>query len=104
MLSLFIAPMGCVSDEAMRRVEIGTARPSRTCELVAERIEGRGEDEAAAQRSLRKRGYREGANYVVVQETKTGWDPFATQYAPWSYGRVAIVVGEAYYCPGELHP
>jgi hypothetical protein len=104
MLFLFIAPLGCVSDEALRRVEIGTARPSRTCELVAERIEARGEDEARAQRTLRKRAYRQGANYVVVQETKSGWDPWATQTAPWTYGRVVIVVGEAYYCPGELQP
>jgi hypothetical protein len=92
--------LGCVSDEAIRRVEVSPLQAAPRCYLVHEQLEGRGENLEKATEHLRKRAARVDANYVALSaEPKGGWDPVAMQMAPWSLGRVVIVRGNAYACP-----
>jgi hypothetical protein len=97
---LALPALGCVSDEAIRRVVITPLGAAPSCYLVHEKLEGRGADRRKAEEQLRKRAARAGANYVVIAENdKRGWDPIQAQMAPWTFGNIVIVHGDAYGCP-----
>ena len=100
-LGLAVLPhLACVSDEALRRVQITDVRAALSCRLVFERLEGSGQHVRDALRHLRTRAARKGANYVVVtDEPKKGWDVTAMKLQPWTMGSVVVVSGDAFWCP-----
>jgi hypothetical protein len=70
-LAALVSPIGCLS-EAAQRVRITYGASPSYCEVLAEELNGYGDDEEQALRNLRARAAEHGGNYVAVQKRTIG--------------------------------